>query len=176
MAMPPVPADTACLRVDNDIVIDGTVMTALQGSNLNLYMDNFFGSSPIDTSGGDDVADAGDLYIGADNSFYNEGNMTAKGADSSTGDAGHGGEIWVESKSGDFWNKGNFNTAGGTSTFAGGFGGDGGPVYFYADITGMAGGGTLYNAGAIDTTGGDGDGGGGDGGYVGSWLDGPAGG
>ena len=55
----------------------------------------------------------------------------------------------------------------------GGFGGDGGAVYFYADITDTAGGGTLYNAGAIDTTGGDGDGGGGDGGYVGAWLDGP---
>ena len=55
-----------------------------------------------------------------------------------------------------------------------GLGGDGGDVYFYADIVDPAGGGTLYNAGAIDTTGGDGDGGGGDGGYVGAWLDGPA--
>ena len=63
---PPSPPDTACIRVDNDIVNDGTVMTALQGSNLWLYMDNFFGSGPISTSGGDTVADAGDLSIGAD--------------------------------------------------------------------------------------------------------------
>ena len=91
MADPPVPADTACLRVDNDIVIDGTVMTALQGSNLWLYMDNFFGSGPIDTSGGDTLRTPETSISGPTPRFYNEGELSAKGADSNTGDAGHGG-------------------------------------------------------------------------------------
>jgi hypothetical protein len=173
MAVPPVLPDTACIRVDNDIVNDGTVMTATQGSSLWLYMDNFFGSGPLSTSGGDTVADAGNLYIGADTAIYNQGDLSATGYDSETAGGGFGGYIWLDTSTGDLWNRGKLTTSGGNSTFATGAGGDGGEVYLYADI-GADGGGTLYNAGAIDTTGGDGDGDGGDGGYVGAWIDGPA--
>ena len=43
------------------MVNDGALMTETQGGGIALYMDNYFGSGPITTSGGDPNPDAGDI-------------------------------------------------------------------------------------------------------------------
>ena len=168
---------TGCIRVDNDIVNDGTLTTATQGGSIALYMNNYFGSGPIDTSGGDTNPDGGNITLYADTAIYNEGNLNATGADSTTGDGGNGGHIGLyvgelSSSGNNLWNRGKLETSGGASKFDGGMGGDGGDVTLYG-VVGPEDVGSLISIGKIDTTGGDGVGGGGHGGYVGLNLEGP---
>jgi hypothetical protein len=162
---------TGCIRVDNDIVNDGTIMPETEGGSLALYSDNFFGSGPVTTSGGSSNPDAGDIAIYANSAIYNEGDMSATGADSSTANGGAGGNIELYA-AGNLWTRGKLSTLGGKSTFAGGTGGAGGDVYLYTDVTTV--GESLISWGKIDSSGGDGNGGGGAGGDVGVGLYGPA--
>ena len=190
---------TGCIRVDNDIVNDGTIKTELLntdpvlGGSVALYASSYFGSGPIDTSGKCGAGlnpDAEDIAIYASTAIFNQGDLNAAGADCET--AGNGGNIGlyvglyveppmvglvaaqavaVNPDSNNLWNAGTLNTSGGNSTTAGG--GDGGDTYFYLEVNDPAGGGSLISAGAIDTSGGDGLDGGGTGGDVSVDLSGP---
>jgi len=146
---------TTCLSVASDINNDDGLATASPGSDIYLYVDNYFGTGPIGAST-NMYGDAGDIFIRAATSIYNAGDLTAKGADSSSADAGDGGDIELYADGANLWNSGTLDNRGGSSTF--GQGGDSGYVYLFLSNT-MPG--SLISAGEIFSQGGDGETGGG---------------
>jgi hypothetical protein len=162
-----------CLSVVNDISNAGNIVPETEGSGVQLMANSYFGDagSSVNTSGGAINPDAGVINIYVDTSVYNQGDLSAVGADSSTGNGGIGGAIWVDTSAGgrggngtDIWNTGTLNCSGGNSTEATSVGGSGGSwCLLYLDSQNP---GTMVSAGQIINRGGDGPAGGGDGGLA----------
>lgn len=162
VTLPLVSGDWAYVTLAADMRNNGRITTADvnagQRGHIDLEPSSYIGTGTIETHGTQAGQNGGDLYVYTDYGFINSGAFNASGADSTTGNGGHAGYIYLE---GPYYtqNKGKLTARGGNTTFAGASGGDADYVELYANW------GPVYNSGEIDARGGEGATGG-DGGDV----------
>jgi hypothetical protein len=149
---------TAYIWVDNSIVNKGTITSTDDStsdrSNLDLGAANYYGApgSSIDTSGYDDVRNAGYIDLDFWTSFVSSSDLNSSGVTDSTGDAGSADSIHIYSG---YATENNGNIlAMGADGGVGSSGSDGDSV----DIESYYG--VIHNSGAINTSGGNGTSGG----------------
>ncbi|MRR52134.1 MAG: hypothetical protein EG825_14700, partial [Rhodocyclaceae bacterium] len=146
----PVNWDTwAYFVLEQSVLIDGTVRTAVDGADLDIESDSLFqiGSKGLVTTKPVTAGtDGGDIYLYTVGVFINKGVIDSSGADATEGDGGHAGYLEVDAD-GFVYNIGTLLSLGGDGTVDGGNGGWMGIYSYYASV---------YTSGALDCSGGDG--------------------
>lgn len=154
------------LSVGNDIYNEGNLVTAVEGSTIYMYADNYWGNknSTIILSGLNEGGSASSLYVHLNGLFYNQGKIFSNGKNSSSTDGGDAGYVHIETAD-NIYNLGDICTVGGNA-LSGKNGGNSryirliaeGNVFNGGDLTIQPGSGIKSRRQNSDDNGADGDG------------------
>lgn len=139
----------AVITLSHDFHNQGTVTTddGVYGpGSLDIYAEVYVGTGTVDLEGRDDGEYGGNFFVDADSAILSEGKIVTSGRNSTEGDAGAAGYIYLSSDL--VQNYASIEANGGNSTADDGDAGDAGAVYMYSYGDGT------YNAGNLVANGG----------------------